>query len=164
MIHARQEFRDGEVPAFLQQVHPPAQVPLQTGINVRHHALLLVLVLPSLHVKPPQGIHHICIQICTLKNQHVQMRGGKAFIIPLPPPVMSSTGCFTLHGVSIPMPSFARQALGGCPHGQVEGALVGLSTPSVLHWAKLHSGRGALPTNGGVESDSLVIKLRTGWP
>ena len=101
MIHACQEFRDSEVPTFLQQMHPPAWVPLQTGVQVRHHALLLILVQLSLHIKPPQGICHIHIWICRLKDWHVQMRGGEVFLILPPPPAMSTAWCFTHHGVPI---------------------------------------------------------------
>ena len=35
------------------------------------------------------------------KYQLVQTCGGKAFLIPLPPPVTSTTGCLTHHGVPI---------------------------------------------------------------
>ena len=89
------------LPSSRECTHP-TRVSLQTGVNVRHHALLLILVQLSLHVKPPHGIHHICIWICGLKNQHVQTHGSEAFLILSPPPVTSTTGCFTHSGVSHP--------------------------------------------------------------
>ena len=95
------EVRDHNIPAILQGMHPPTWVSLQTGVNVRHHDLLLILVQSSLHVKPPQGIHHIHIWICGLKTWHVQMCRSEVFLIPTPPPVTSTTGCFTHSGVSI---------------------------------------------------------------
>ena len=100
MVHVCQKFRDGNVPAILQGMHLPTQVSLQTGMNVRHHAFLLVLVQPSLDIKPPQSIHHFCIWICGLKNWHVQACRSKAFHI-LPPPATSTTECFAHSGVSI---------------------------------------------------------------
>ena len=78
-VHVYQEFGNGNVPTILQQVHPPTWVSLQTGINVRHYALLLILVQPSLHIELPQGICHIHIWIHGFENWHVQTCGSKAF-------------------------------------------------------------------------------------
>ena len=138
-----QKFEDGNVPAILQGMHPPTRVSLQTGVNVRHHALLLILVQLSLHVKPSQDIHHICIWICGLKNQHVQTHGSEAFLILPPPPVMSTTGASLTveypsesapllsgkEGGDFPGHSFTGQDVGGLPHGWPVGALVACPHP-----------------------------------
>ena len=135
----------------------PTWVSLQTGVNVRHHALLLILVQPSLHVKPPQGKHHICIWIYRFENQHVQTCRSKAFLIlPPPPPVMPLTCCFTHIGVSIRICTFSiRRGWGRVsrtllcwselwrPSSQVTWKHpCGLSTPCVFQLTCPYSGRG----------------------
>ena len=159
-------------------MHQPTQVSLQTGVNVRHHANLLVLVQPSLHIKPPQGIHHIHIWICGLKNWHVQAHGSKAFLIPPPPPVMFTTVCVTPfeypsesapplsgeEGGKFPGHSFAGRDWGGLPQRQLVGTLAAHPHPVSFAGPVLTAAVGALPTNSSVESNSLEAWLETSLP
>ena len=48
---------------------------------MRNHAGLIVLVQPSLHVKPPQCVGHVRIGICRFEDRHVQMCGSETLFI-----------------------------------------------------------------------------------
>ena len=105
-MHARSLGMVMFPPSSSKCTHLPG-VSLQIGINMRHHALLLILVQPSLHIKPPQSIHHICIWICRFENWHVQMHGSKAFLILPPPPVLHS-----LWSIHLNLPLFYQERMG----------------------------------------------------
>ena len=130
---------------------------------MRHHALLLILFQPSLHIKSPQGICHIHIWIHGFENQYVQICGSKAVLILPPPPVTSTTKCFTHCGISIQIsPSCVRRGW-----GRVSGTLLcwlgfgmpslwvacrcpnGPSTPCVFHWTSPYSSRRHFPPTVG---------------
>ena len=124
-VHVHQKFRDGNVPTIFQGMHPPTRVSLQIGIHVRHQALFLVFVQPSLHVKHPKGICHICIWICGM-SKHMGVRHFSFCLLLLQCLLLSASLTVECPSESAPLSGeeggefpghfFAGRDLGGLPH------------------------------------------------
>ena len=104
------------------------------------------------------GARHF--SFCLLLLQHLPL--GASLTVEYPsestPPLSGEDGG------KFPGHSFAGQGLGGLPHGQLRSALVACPHPVSSTGPVLLAVGGTLPTNDGLESDSLEARLGTGLP
>ena len=135
-------------------MHPPTWVCLQTDVNVRHHALLLILVQPSLHIKPPQGIRHIHIWICDVSMSKCMGMRHFSFCLLL-------LQCLLLGAsLTVEYPSKSAPPLSGEEGGESTPCPHPVSSAGPV----LTAADGVLPTNSRVESDLLEARLETSMP
>ena len=126
---------------------------------MRHHAILLVMIQPSLHIKPPKCVCYIHVWVSWLENQHTQSCRCKSLLttpssaavsamhltcykVPIWVDPSSVSGRWRwilgtiLHGVSLRRPSSSLR--NGNPRGAATSCLLGLAQMHHGNWGTPH--------------------------